>query len=71
MVENGGVNICMCMYMYMYFRTILAPTWGVDANFGSKSSGVIYAILLNLQNPQKNNDFSMFLQVLEGQVEPK
>ena len=61
----------MYVYVYVYvFQKHSGSNLGVDANFGSKSSGVIYAILLNVQNPQKNNDFSMFLQVLEGQVEP-
>ena len=61
----------MYVYVYVYvFQKHSGSNLGVDANFGSKSSGVIYAILLNVQNPQKNNDLSMFLQVLEGQVEP-
>ena len=62
----------MYVHVYVYvFQKHSGSNLGVDANFGSKSSGVIYAILLNLQNPKKNNDFSIFLQVLEGQVEPK
>ena len=44
----------MYVYVYVYvFQDHSGSNLGVDANFGSKSSGVIYAILLNLQNPPK------------------
>ena len=61
----------MYMYVYVYvFQNHSGSNLGVGANFGSKSSGLIYAILLNLQKPTKTKGFSMVLQVLEGQVEP-